>query len=699
MLIACVAAAALLLLVQVRSSQYYDTSTGGSYEWSRAYPQSCACREDGATRYNCKYFGCSCACDVTANVCDYNCCCDPDCSDSAISRFESLGACSFEGNSASSYPVCYSSLDLERVNPRGSELGGQSTAQEAVGRALCVEVKNTAHKGFYYTTVELQDSAIFTTSNGQKDFDYSIDVITSLTPDIYYDQNDTIPVYYNVSSTDYYPGSNNGLFSIPVSNNLDGTCVDNYVKFEVSTTEPSKCTRSFSDADVFAAMCESELSMDNYVNNLYLARNAHLTDYTKVTSSEVAVVEISTVYYVDYLTGAETDVTSSWKSDGCDTAYETGSTYALLTDCAYSSDLQTATYTDHDICQGMVVGVTYYIVHDSANSFNISAVTADVYISDVPYSVNSTSTVVTQYFEVQFSSVDDYNSKSNSLNGNEVTRARSGNPGYLQGKPVLYGYDNSPVDELITGLTIPSSLKSYDDSASFLFGTSSCPVSTTSVYMQAVQFGYDSQSGCTVSISREELKAMCCQGSSTGCTSTVTSDYVDSDGVPYIFDGPLSEENALVGYYGNADPLDSTQWFSFDVGSWSDTREWIEDTGTCQNMPSSLVYNFLVAKSGEKANPQNKIVAASSSVETSNWVWRLPHDSTSTQTFQFTVTTTFVYTDKNQLTGYLPPAPPVLFEVPYDVFYPFLSSSASSRSVFNTILAVSSIIVTMIIIV
>ncbi len=691
---------AFLLLVQVQSSQYYDTSSASTYHWTRTYPQSCACREDGATKFNCKYFSCSCACDVTANVCDYNCCCDPDCSDNAISRFEALDACSFEGNAADSYPVCYSSLDLERVNPRGSELGGQSTAQEAVGSALCVEVKNTAHKGFYYTTVDLQDSAIFTTSNGQKDYDYSIDSITTLTPDTYYDQNDTIPAYY-IDSTVYYPGSNNGLFSIPVSNNLDGTCVDNYVKFEVSTTEPSQCTRRFSDAATFEAMCASEMSLDNYVNNLYLAKSADSTDYSTVSAGDVADVVISAVYFVDYLTGIQTDVTTSWTTNSCDTDLETGLTYAALTTCAYSSDLQTTPYNSasYDICRGMVLGVTYSIVHDSANTFNISSVTAVVYISDVPY-ITSDDTVVTQYFEVGFSSVDTYDSKSTSTNGNEVTRARSGNPGYLQGKPVLYGYDSSGINELITGLTIPSSLTSYDDSASSLFGTSTCPVSTTTVDMQVVQFGYDTQSGCTVSITREELKAMCCQGSSTGCTSSVSSDYVGTvDGTPYIFNGPLSETDAVVGYYGNADPLDSDQWFSFEVGAWTDTRVWVEDTGTCQNMPSSLVYNFLVAKTGEKANPQNKIVAAASSIETSNWVWRLPHDSTLTQTFQFTITTTFVYTDKNQLTGYLPPAPPVLFEVPYDVFYPFLSSSASSRSALNAVLAVSSIIVTMLIIV
>ncbi len=166
---------AFSLLVQVQSSQDYDTSSASNYDWTGTYPQPRSCREDGAAKFDCKYFSCSCACNITENVCDYNRCCDLDCSDNAISRFEALDACSFEGNATDSYPVRYSSLDLERVNPRGSDLGCEPTAQEAVGSVSCVEVKNAVHKGLYYTTVDLQDSAIFTTSNGQKDYDYSID--------------------------------------------------------------------------------------------------------------------------------------------------------------------------------------------------------------------------------------------------------------------------------------------------------------------------------------------------------------------------------------------------------------------------------------------------------------------------------------------------------------------------------------------
>lgn len=60
-------------------------------------------------------------------------------------------------------------------------------------------------------------------------------------------------------------------------------------------------------------------------------------------------------------------------------------------------------------------------------------------------------------------------------------------------------------------------------------------------------------------------------------------------------------------------------------------------------------------------------------------IQRVPLDDTvSTQSFPLTITVSFVYRDESQTRDYVPPAPPVLFKVPYDVFYPF-SNSATPR--------------------
>lgn len=64
-----------------------------------------------------------------------------------------------------------------------------------------------------------------------------------------------------------------------------------------------------------------------------------------------------------------------------------------------------------------------------------------------------------------------------------------------------------------------------------------------------------------------------------------------------------------------------------------------------------------------------------------DWVTKIPiTDKWSSQTFELSVTVTFIYTAMNEIIGYTPPHPPVLFKVPYDVFYPFQLSSPAPRT-------------------
>jgi hypothetical protein len=98
-----------------------------------------------------------------------------------------------------------------------------------------------------------------------------------------------------------------------------------------------------------------------------------------------------------------------------------------------------------------------------------------------------------------------------------------------------------------------------------------------------------------------------------------------------------------------------------------------------------LNIQFLVSYSGERSNPQNKIVTALAEIITSDWTFRIPaNDNTSTQSFQLAVVTSYIFTNEDNLKSYEPPAPPALFKVPYDVFYPFVVNSASSKMSFSS---------------
>ena len=54
-------------------------------------------------------------------------------------------------------------------------------------------------------------------------------------------------------------------------------------------------------------------------------------------------------------------------------------------------------------------------------------------------------------------------------------------------------------------------------------------------------------------------------------------------------------------------------------------------------------------------------------------------DAVSTQAFPLRIAVSFVFRDEAASRDYIVPAPPVLFKVPYDVFYPFLNSAPSGR--------------------
>jgi hypothetical protein len=55
-------------------------------------------------------------------------------------------------------------------------------------------------------------------------------------------------------------------------------------------------------------------------------------------------------------------------------------------------------------------------------------------------------------------------------------------------------------------------------------------------------------------------------------------------------------------------------------------------------------------------------------------------DDSNKQAFQLSIVSSYIFKNLEDFEGYQPPAPPVLFKVPYDVFYPFLTSDASARS-------------------
>eukprot|EP00600_Ochromonadales_sp_CCMP1393_P013967 CAMPEP_0175006020 /NCGR_PEP_ID=MMETSP0005-20121125/5631_1 /TAXON_ID=420556 /ORGANISM="Ochromonas sp., Strain CCMP1393" /LENGTH=591 /DNA_ID=CAMNT_0016261319 /DNA_START=427 /DNA_END=2199 /DNA_ORIENTATION=+ len=568
-------------------------------------------------------------------------------------------------------------------------MGGQPTAQEAVGQALCVEEKNSEVKEDFFDNADVVDSDVFSTSDGQKTYSYAEEDEIVLTVDANYDQNDSVAAFFN-SPTSGFVSNGPGFLQMPQPD-FTGACNDqNYITFE-NRVELQTCHRELSIAsNTFAAQCSEQFSMKRFVTDLYVASAASVVASTGVaTIADTISITLNSVNFDDYDTHSVTDVTTAWNANDCNTTAYYGS--PTLTDagttisssCTFSdaNTLGNLTSSSSGLCTGFVKNVHYTVNHATTTAAAITSITADVVITDVPMTTSTgTAVTVEQCFSVEFDSADA--TLQTSDNGNLVERYRSGNPGYLMGKPVLYGsLSGTVIESLVDGMTVPTALLSYDGSNPVDYGKSVCPQSTAVATdnAQSVKFGYDLLSGCTVQLTREELLHMCCAGAGAACSDVAgvaySSPYSDaSTGIPYM----LNFVQRYVGNYGDASPLDTTKWTQIDYSVPSDTRTWSDATATCANMFSGLDIEFLVAFQGSRSNPQNKIISSKAAITTTDWVMNVPvDDMVSTQSFPVTVTVSFVFQDENDIRGYVAPAPPVLFKVPYDVFAPFVNAGPS----------------------
>lgn len=504
---------------------------------------------------------------------------------------------------------------------------------------------------------------VFQTTSGEKLNSY-VESITDLTPDVFYDQNDTIPVFMSVDD-DFSQADGSKFLRLPVAD-FTGACNDaNYAEYEVGVAASSNsCVRQIelptadtsagTVSEVLQAQCEDMNSIERFVSGLYVGTLPNVGSGTEVADSTNTIpITISSMIYQDIYTGEETDVTDIWVTENstCSSLlYGSFDEYAADTlangggvneNCTSSTgnDLTFSTTRNSPICMGFVTYVVYTINHDQSADGAISSVSAMVRFTDMPLVSNTTanadntnpvtnSIFISQAFGVAFSDEGAGTSAHNNDEGNVVNRTRSGNPGYIIGLPVLYGFaDTSDLNEtviservdgmFITGPVLNTAGSLADFSLTAEAGSSiglrsgvsaktTCPSVSDTLSEQSIMFGYDISTGCSLQIDRDTLEAMCSDPSS--------SSYVNPDTLlPYFLDFT----NASIGIFGNADPLDVDQWLSIEkttaatTDAYTGSVSWTDATSTCTGFPTGLNIRLLVAYSGEKTNPQNKIISAS----------------------------------------------------------------------------------------
>ena len=258
--------------------------------------------------------------------------------------------------------------------------------------------------------------------------------------------------------------------------------------------------------------------------------------------------------------------------------------------------LQTVWDAESSICYNALRGLKYGIKYDS----NGTIIDAFASFSLANISGSKKNEVLRQDFAVVFTPENNH-VEQNYLRNNLVQRKLSGNPGYLFGAQALgakYPTRNETVgyvDAQISGLTVMNTG----------IGGHCDYVSTSG---STVKFGEDLSVGCTKEFTKAELEEFCTFSGSQYFTMQKVGTHTLF--IPHW----LVSEQDFVGIFGNADPLDRSQWLLIDfvLGSSDEivkSPTWHNVDGRCEGIPTNLHYQFLWTYVGGVGSPQAKIIA------------------------------------------------------------------------------------------
>ncbi|KAL7483866.1 hypothetical protein ACHAW6_009507 [Cyclotella cf. meneghiniana] len=364
-------------------------------------PPGCVCKKSGVINdKQCDQFDCVCTCDVTAGVCDLDCCCDEEC-DSTL-----FGKCLDEGNISPAVKMCSEGASaLEDINLQYPFRVSDSPEDQLHG-LICIEKDNSPVKGVFFadpgypraTEVFSPGSKIAKPigfNSYAKNFDESY---------VTYQLGDKIPAY-NLSNDQFVLTI--GYLTLPSAGD-GGRCIDSNAAL-FGKSESNTCSRRIRD---LATECESKFSIDRYVLDVFVEKakgSIALGAQEKRIRNGAVPVRISK------------KPSSAW-------------------DESSSS------------CTNALKSLTYIVTYNQTTILDVSveASTADVSLATKE---------LKQHFAIEFIHTEVKLSDRSPDKNNIITRPRSGNPGYTPGKPTLgaIGPDDATVSYLIaqkSGFTV-----------------------------------------------------------------------------------------------------------------------------------------------------------------------------------------------------------------------------------------------------
>lgn len=415
------------------------------------------------------------------------------------------------------------------------------------------------------------------------------------------------------------------------------------VRFEFALA-PTTCVHKALDLASVCIDALGALSVAPFVWNVRVAKWPNVTS-SAADASDLLSVDVE-VFEIDDATGAVSALKAPYPSYFPSPAF-------VRADSNKSSSVS--------VCRGALRQLEYRVFHDSKG--HLERVRARVTIGNVSLATNASTlgiVDVAQTFAVAFESTSPLVSTVVSLaNGNVQTYARSGNPGYLMHYPVRVGVSetNSALADLKTVVAIAEMTGGLQ-----VPGVGEC---ASSVVAQTVGFGEDLQTSCSLTLTADAFRALCRRSDAL---------------LP-----ALHVNFTRVAAFGNSDPFLDDEWLTLDYDAPLKSTAVLQDTADqpgavellCQDVITTVHYEFLVASVGPVTQPQRKLIAARAFHSKETWrFWTSGSASTKTQTFLLRSTASFVAVQTTELDDLIPPAPPIWFSIPNDVFYPFILNDA-----------------------
>lgn len=489
--------------IVVKNADSIESQLHNAYSTGQKLPPGCQCVKTGESDRDCSQFDCTCICDLTAGVCDHNCCCDKECSAVQQDRLNTQGDCLHEGPLDTIVTKCYSTKEVDRVNPK-FPLTVRGLARASLDRMLCVRYDNSDLRGrFYnvegrfYSDPSLSETMTVINELSQNQHGYSEWKQTTLAghaPDKMYGYGDPI-------HSAYLPGNVSmlgGVLPLPAPTQL-GECSE-FGQAQFFVSEARKCLRVINVNSLEAACKHGPLNTDR-LSHQYLGRRQ--ASASLLTDDEWTQIAVRTVKWRNVETGDEVD----FGAYVCQSFYDTSGLSRILNGASESFSGPTcdagikSNITQLGACQNAIASIAYTILYHPDNN-NIVAAYADIVLADVPLEASNSygHVVLEQEFSILFQSVGQI-PRSQSL-ANFINRSKSGNPGYIFGRPLLAGTSLQATDE--QNVVIPG-VRGLE----LLGADASGSCSGLTPYKVTLPFGVDVRSGCSLKMNLSELHDFC----------------------------------------------------------------------------------------------------------------------------------------------------------------------------------------------